>query len=624
MAETHRSVQTSISGLFANNPIPMWIYDPSTLAFLEVNDAAQRAYGYSREEFLAMTVGDIRPAADLSRPQDDLARERAPFEQAGEWRHQRKDGVVLDVDITSHTFESDGRSVVLVVAHDVSARKQIERDLVHSERRFRAVAQSAREAIVTADITGTIVSCNPAAAELFGYGHDEMLGRPLTSLMPERYRTTHVEGIARERPVELHGLKKDGTEFPIELSLSSWALDELLFFTGIIRDISSRKQLEQELRQTQKMDAIGQLAGGVAHDFNNLLTVILGYCELLLGGMPPDDRRRDDLVEIQKAGTSATLLTRQLLAFSRKQIFEPAVLDLNALIANAGGTLKRAIGEDIELELVLYPGLELVKADGGQIEQILMNLASNARDAMASHGRMVIETGSVVVDSEFRRKHVGALAGPHVMIAVTDTGTGMTPEVKARLFEPFFTTKPTGQGTGLGLASVYGIVKQNRGSIWVDSEVGRGTTVKIFWPTTDEGVRFVEAGRDRRATGSETILIVEDNAALRRLACRTLAQCGYTVVAAADAAEALQASNEVSSLDLLLTDIVMPGMSGPTLASELVARRPGLLVLFMSGYTDETVVRNGVLEAGTSFLQKPFTAAGLASKVRQVLDGVRS
>ena len=633
VGDTHRFVEASVSGLFANNPIPMWIYDPSTLCFLEVNDAAQRVYGYSREEFLSMTIADIRPAADLPKLRDNLKRERVPFEQAGEWRHQRKDGVVLDVEITSHTFESDGRSVVLVVAHDVSARKQIERDLIYSERRFRAVAESAREGIVTADITGAIVFCNPAAAELFGYEQDEILGRPLTALMPERYRTAHAEGIARlvstrdprviERTVELHGLKKDGTEFPIELSLSSWALDELLFVTGIIRDISSRQQLEQELRQAQKMEAIGQLAGGVAHDFNNLLTVILGYCELLLGGMPPDDRRRDDVVEIQKAGTSATTLTRQLLAFGRKQIFQPAVLDLNAVIANVGRMLKRVIGEDVELELLLYPGLELVKADGGQIEQILMNLAVNARDAMPSGGRIVIETSSVVLDNEFKRTHIGSVAGPHVMIAVTDTGTGMTPEVKARLFEPFFTTKPAGKGSGLGLASVYGIVKQNRGNIWVDSEVGRGTTVKIFWPTTGEAVRSVEAGRERRATGSETILIVEDNAALRRIACRTLAQCGYTVFAAADATEALKASDETSALDLLLTDIVMPGMSGPMLASELVARRPGLLVLFMSGYTDETVVRHGVLEAGTAFLQKPFTSAGLASKVRQVLDAAR-
>jgi CheY-like chemotaxis protein len=252
-----------------------------------------------------------------------------------------------------------------------------------------------------------------------------------------------------------------------------------------------------------------------------------------------------------------------------------------------------------------------------------MNLAVNARDAMASGGRIVIETGSVVVDNEFRRTHIGALVGPHVVIAVTDTGTGMTPEVQARLFEPFFTTKPAGKGSGLGLASVYGIVKQNRGSIWVDSQIGRGTTIKIFWPATDEIATSVGAGRERPATGSETILIVEDNAALRRLACRTLAQCGYTVFAAADAAEALKASDEMSALDLLLTDIVMPGMSGPMLASQLMARRPGLLVLFMSGYTDETIVRQGVLEAGTAFLQKPFTADGLSGKVRQVLDAVR-
>ena len=621
--ETSRSIEPSVSGLFANSSIPMWIYDPSTLCFLDVNDAAQRAYGYSREEFLAMTIADIRPATDLRKLHDNLKPEPVPLEQVGEWRHQRKDGVVLDVDVTSHTFESDGRSVVLVVAHDVSARKQIERDLIYSERRFRAVAESTREGIVIADITGAIVFCNPAAAELFAYQQNEVLGRPLTTLMPERYRTTHLEGIARERPVELHGLKKDGTEFPIELSLSSWALDELLFFTGMIRDISARKHLEQELRQAQKMDAVGQLAGGVAHDFNNLLTVILGYCELLLGGMPPDDRRRDDLVEIQKAGTSATTLTSQLLAFGRKQIFEPAVLDLNAVITNVSGILKRAVGEAVELDLQLSPGLALVKADGGQVEQILMNLAVNARDAMASGGRIVIETGSVMVDNEFRRTHIGALVGPHVVIAVTDTGTGMTPEVQARLFEPFFTTKPAGKGSGLGLASVYGIVKQNRGSIGVDSQVGRGTTIKIFWPATDEIATSAGAGRERPATGSETILIVEDNAALRRLACRTLAQCGYTVFGAADAAEALKASDEMSALDLLLTDIVMPGMSGPMLASQLVACRPGLLVLFMSGYTDETIVRQGVLEAGTAFLQKPFTAAGLSGKVRQVLDAVR-
>ena len=597
MGEIHWSVETC-AGLFANNPVPMWMYDPTTLRFLDVNDAAERAYGYSREEFLAMTIADICPGADLAKPRENLKGERARLEQAGESRHRRKDGVVLDVDVTSHSFVADGRSVVWAMAHDVSARKQVERDLMYSERRFRAVAQSAREGIVIADLTGAIVFCNPAATQLFGYEHDDMLGRPLASLMPERYRTTHVEGTARERMVELHGLKKDGTEFPIELSLSSSALDELLFFTGIIRDIGSRKQVEQELSQTHKMDAV--------HSSPEALRTISTICdrhswirELVLGGMPPDDRRRDDIVEIQKAGTSATMMTEAAAGIQPRTDICASVMDLNAAITNVSRMLKDVIGENIELDLLLYPNLGPVKADGGQIEQILINLAVNARDAMPSGGRLVIETSGVVLDNEFRQTHHGALAGPHVMIAVTDTGTGMTPEVQARLFEPFFTTKPAGKGSGLGLASAYGIVKQNRGTIWVDSKVGSGTTVKIFWPSTDEVVRSVKAGQERRAMGSETILIVEDNAALRRLASRTLAQCGYTVIAAADATEALKAfSGEASALDLLLTDIVMPGMSGPMLASELASRRPGLLGALHVRYTDETVVGQGV-ETGT-------------------------
>jgi two-component system cell cycle sensor histidine kinase/response regulator CckA len=628
--EGHRLGQAGLSELFASNPLPMWIYDPSTLRFLEVNNAAQKVYGYSRDEFLAMTIADIRPAADIPKLADNLKRERVPFEQGGEWRHQRKDGVIFDVEITSHAFDFDRQSVVLVMGHDVTARKEIERALINSERRLRAVAESAREGIVTADATGAIVFWNPAASELFGYDEKEILGRPLTLLMPERFRAAHSEGLARHvstrearvigKTVELHGLTKEGTEFPIELSLSAWTLDEALFFTGIIRDVSARQQLEQQLRQAQKMDAVGQLAGGVAHDFNNLLTVILGTCELLLEGMSQDDPRQDDILEIQKAGASATALTRQLLAFSRKQMIEPAVLDLNSVIADVGRMLKRVIGEDVELELRLHPGLELVKADRGQIEQILMNLALNARDAMAMGGRIIIETGSVVLDDTFTRTHQGAAPGRHVTIAVIDTGTGMTPEVQARLFEPFFTTKPTGKGTGLGLASVYGIVKQNSGSIWVDSDTGKGTTVTVFWPATGESASAVERPSERRTTGSETILIVEDNPALLRLASRTLVQCGYRVVAAANAQEALKAFEAAPAFDLILTDVILPGMSGPALASELAARRPGLAVVFMSGYADETVDRHGLAEASAPLLQKPFTSMNLARTVRQALD----
>ncbi len=391
---------------------------------------------------------------------------------------------------------------------------------------------------------------------------------------------------------------------------------------GIAMDVTERRTLEAQYHQAQKMEAVGRLAGGVAHDFNNLLTAILGYCELLLADLGPGDPRRDDILEIQKAGETAAGLTRQLLAFSRKQIIEPALLDLNEVIGGMRGMLGRLIGEDVEVALELAPGLAPVLADRGQLEQIVLNLAVNARDAMPRGGKLTIETRGVELDGGYARLHRGVEPGSYVGLGVSDTGTGMSPEVQARLFEPFFTTKEPGKGTGLGLATVHGIVTRIGGSIGVYSEVGRGTSITVYLPqaaSAEETIRPPPPAPRPRPSG-ETVLVVEDSDALRELTRRMLEQQGYEVLLAADAGEAREQFERSASIDLILSDVVLPGDSGPELARGLVERRPGLKVVFMSGYTEDAITHHGVLEAGVAFLHKPFTSEALARKVREVLD----
>ena len=391
---------------------------------------------------------------------------------------------------------------------------------------------------------------------------------------------------------------------------------------GISLDVTERRTLEEQFQQAQKMEAVGRLAGGVAHDFNNLLTAILGYCELLLGDLGQDDPSRSDLTEIQKAGTRAAGLTRQLLAFSRKQITEPTLLDLNAIVTDLQKMLGRLIGEDVKVVLGL--GLELApfKADRGQVEQIVMNLAVNARDAMPQGGTLTIETANVELDEHYARMHQTVKPGPYVVLTVSDTGTGMTPEVQARLFEPFFTTKEPGKGTGLGMATVFGIVMRSGGSIGVYSEVGIGTSFKVYFPPADAREAVVEAPPlvNRRHAGGETVLVVDDEEGLRELARRFLERQGYTVLVAANAAEALRLAEHHPSIDVLLTDVVMPGASGPELNRRLVEERRALRVIYMSGYTDEAILQHGVLKPGIAFLHKPFTAETLGAKIREVLD----
>jgi nitrogen-specific signal transduction histidine kinase/ActR/RegA family two-component response regulator len=392
----------------------------------------------------------------------------------------------------------------------------------------------------------------------------------------------------------------------------------------LANDVTERRRLEEQLRQAGRIEAIGRLAGGVAHDFNNLLSLIIGYSELLLEGLSPVDPRRKSAEEIRAAGQRAASLTRQLLAFSRKQVLQPEVLDLNEVAERTGKMLRRLIGEDIELVFKTDPSLHAVLADRGQIEQVLLNLAVNARDAMPDGGTVTVETANVQLDAAFARQHNPLKAGHYVMLAFSDTGHGMDANTKAHIFEPFFTTKETGKGTGLGLATVYGIVKQSEGFIWVYSEPGQGATFKIYLPPTGIAIPVMapeESMAPESVHGRETILVVEDEAPLRELAADFLRGCGYHVLEAGNGADALDLVLTLNGhLDLLVTDVVMPGMSGRALAERLAERAADTKVLYLSGYTDEAIHRHGVLEAGVAFLQKPFRLADLARRAREILD----
>jgi PAS domain S-box-containing protein len=391
---------------------------------------------------------------------------------------------------------------------------------------------------------------------------------------------------------------------------------------GISIDVTERTILEEQHQQSQRMEAIGRLAAGVAHDFNNLLTVILGYCELLQEDLEPGDQRKADMAEIQKAGRSAAWLTRQLLAFSRKQIIEPTLLDLSAVLTDMRTMIGRLIGEDVTIAVALEPDPALVRADRGQVEQIVLNLAVNARDAMPKGGTLTIATTRVELDEQYAKTHLAVQPGHYVVLTVTDTGTGMTPEVKARLFEPFFTTKDVDKGTGLGLATVQAIVSRNGGSIEVHTDLGRGTSFEIYLPeagAVDADGHTPPPPRLRRA-GSETVLIVEDSEGLRELARRLLQRQGYRVLIAANADEAFRLFEQDGAVDVLLTDVVMPGASGPELTRQLIERRPALKVIYMSGYTDAAIVEHGGLASGIALLHKPFTSEAVGQKIREVLE----
>jgi two-component system, cell cycle sensor histidine kinase and response regulator CckA len=741
--------------VFENAAAGIAITTPS-LKFLQANSKACETLGYPREELLEMNLGDLLSSEDsFFRPSgfEDVLVTRETIVQ--EHLVRRKDGAQITLEIS--VWPLRGRRLV-VMFHDVTARREAEDALSEREALARSVVYTAVDGIITADENGVIQSFNPAAERMFGYSADQAIGSNLSILMPSPRREQHdqyirdylVGGIGKVIGIgrEVMALRNDGTTFPVELSLSEMRLPGRRMFTGILHDSTQRNQaeaalretnakleavihtsplaitsvdaegkvlgwnaaaerifgwkaeevlgqpiptvppdqraelleslarvaqgqtesgvarrrlrkdgslvdlniwtspvrnrngevdaflviladvtqrnlLEEQFRRAQKMEAIGRLAGGVAHDFNNILTVITGYGQMALEQVTNDPGLQSSLQEILKASDHASALTGQLLVFSRHSVVNRVVVDLNEVVARLEKMLRRIIGEDVELVTAPQAGLGKVLADAAQMEQVIMNLAVNARDAMPGGGRLTIETLNVELDSWYAETHVGVQEGEYVMLAVSDTGKGVPPEARVRLFEPFFTTKERGKGTGLGLSTVYGIVKQSGGHIWVYSEAGHGATFKVYLPRVTEEQPVQEPVRETAALerGAETILLVEDEIGVRALVREVLRQTGYTVLEATDVDDALRICREYAGhIHLLLTDVVMPIMSGRELAERAASIRPELKVLYMSGYTDSVVLHHGVTSRDTQFLQKPFTPKTLASKVRAAID----
>jgi PAS domain S-box-containing protein len=536
----------------------------------------------------------------------------------------------LNRQVTQIADAGDVSARVAVASHDElstlgNSINRMLRALERSEAALRyqaLIIDQIHDSVVATDLEGHVTAWNRGAENLFGWPAEEIIGRHVSIAFPEDQREALQQTIvARLKEKGAHDLevcllRKNGEKFFAHLSLS-WQRDATGNVVGVIGyavDVTERKRLEQQFMQSQKAEAIGRLAGGVAHDFNNILTAIMGFCDLQRMSLPANHRVVHFTEEIQKAADRAASLTRQLLAYSRKQVLQPRVLDLNAVVAGTEKMLRRLIGADIEVVSVLADNLGPVKADPVQIEQVLMNLAVNARDAMPGGGKLTLQTANVSL-----------LDGEYVLLAVGDTGTGMTEEVKAHLFEPFFTTKPKGQGTGLGLATCYGIVQQSQGQIAVDSAPGRGTTVKVFLPRVEAAVDEAAPKRERGAEpphGSETVLVAEDEPVVRELTVAALRDLGYNVLEAANGEEALRVAqrHNGNGIQMLFTDVVMPLMGGKELADQFGRLYPEVRVLFTSGYTENAIERDGVLDARTAFLQKPYTTSVLAHKIREVLD----
>ncbi|MDQ3172041.1 MAG: response regulator [Acidobacteriota bacterium] len=517
----------------------------------------------------------------------------------------------------------DGESATPVLLAEAQTALRDERD------RAQRYLDTPDVMLLALDLEQRITLVNRYACSVLKAEASDLLGRDWIEIcVPERQRVARREALVAHPPgiavFEHLVLTTTGEERLIDWR-STVLRDDAGTAIGIFKsgaDITDRRSLEAQFQQAQKLEAIGRLAGSVAHDFNNLLTVILGFCEIVIDDLPADDRHQEDLCEIQRAGLSATRLTRQLLAFSRKEIIEPKLLDLNTVVGDMPPMLSRLIGEDIEVRLDLRAEVAPVNADRGQIDQIVMNLAINARDAMPDGGTLTISTALVDLDAAGAAS-LALEPGPYAGLTVTDTGTGMPPEVRARLFEPFFTTKPVGKGTGLGLATVQGIAVRSGGTVTAESEVGKGTSFTVLLPRVDPGglVDARPAAPRRPARhGAETVLVVEDEDALREVARKLLQRQGYTVLVASGADEAIAIFDSAVEVDVLLTDVVMPGGSGPALTKRLLERRPALKVVYMSGFTDDVIVHHGVLNPGISFLHKPFTSETLQDKIREALD----
>jgi PAS domain S-box-containing protein len=615
---------------------------PGDLTFF--NDSLCRMLGYSRDEMMGMSnkqYTDEENRKKLFAAFNEVYRTGKPT-KGFDWQVFTKDGRTLFGEVSvSLIKDSKGEPIGFRgIARDITERKQAEEALRTEKQRFETLLENAPFGVIMIDKQGILKYVNSKFIELFGYDLNEIPNGKewFRKAYPDpNYRHQVIETWINDSNISKPGEKipriftvhcKDGTEKIIRFITVQLGTGEYLVscedITLVERAEEEKAALAEQLRQSQKMEAIGRLAGGIAHDFNNLLTVIRGYSQLSLMDLKGNEKLKGHLDEVQKATQKASDLTHHLLAFSRRQIMEMKILDLNALLKDLDRMLHRVIGEDIELTYLLSDNIGKVRVDPGQMEQVILNLAVNARDAMPSGGRLTIETSNAELDEAYAHTHLGSKPGRYVMMSVSDTGLGMSPEVRERAFEPFFTTKDKGKGTGLGLSTCYGIVKQSGGNIWAYSEPGRGTTFKIYLPWVEEVPKEmkhkVEAAEILK--GTETILAVEDEIEVRKLVAQILKGQGYTVIEASDGEEAIKAAqkNSGKEIHLLLTDVIMPGMSGRELAVTLGLQHPNLKVLYMSGYTDDAIVHHGVLEEGVNYIQKPFTLDALARKVREVLD----
>jgi PAS domain S-box-containing protein len=624
--ETARS-ELKYRRLFESAKDGILILDAVTGAIVDINPFVLQLLGYSAQECVGKKLWDIgffENEASSRKLFNDL-------QTKGYVRYENvplktKDGRAAQVEFVSNLYAVAGKSVIQCNIRDISERRRAEEGL----RRLAGIIESSDESILGTDLKGIIQTWNRAAERLFGYRADEIVGRHISILCaPEKIdeQSEIIRAVLNREavaPRETLRLGKDGKarEVSVSLSLIRDGEGRPAGFSGFMRDVAQKNQLETRLRQSQKMEGIGRLAGGIAHDFNNLLTGIMGYSEFLLEKLPPHDPVRGDVAEILKSGIRAAALTRQLLAFSRQQALTATVLDVNAGVAELDKMLRRVIGEHIVLTFIPGANLAHVRAAAGQIEQIVINLSLNAKDSMETGGRLLIETTNVELGTDYVSTHPTAKAGRYVLLAVSDTGCGMTPDVLSHLFEPFFTTKPQGKGTGLGLSTVYGIVRQSGGSVDVDSEAGRGTTVKIYLPAVDEALAAAASPRAVPASyrGSETILVVEDDETVRKLISRVLTLNGYRTLLAAtpDEAIAICARNK-DSIRLMLTDIVMPGMLGDELSRRLEPSMPGMKVIYMSGYTEQSIIQRAALR-GAAFIQKPMSHETILREIRRSLD----
>ncbi len=644
--EIEKSLQISEENfrtIFEFAPDGYYIHDLQGV-MLDGNRAVEIMTGYNREELKGTNIitSGLISQEDLDKLTENIllnAQGIAPGTQ--EYTLNKKNGTKVAIEAHAVPIRLKNQTVVFGIIRDITQKKVAEQQLRESEEKFRAIGSSALDAVILMDDKGLCIYWNHAAETMFGFTADEMMGREIHQLiMPKKYSERYQDGFhhfvgsgtgnAIGKVVELTAVKRDGTEFPIEIALSSFRSRDHFYASAIIRDITERKKAEAEairltnqLQQTTKMEAVGRLAGGIAHDFNNLLTGILGNIALAQMDIAADHPMHKTLEETRRAAESAASLTRQLLAFSRRQIIETKILNLNQLVRDMHAMLLRLIGERIQFMFIPTEPLWNIKADSSQIEQILINLVVNARDAMPEGGRLTLRTHQVNIDFPPQDAKNNLQPGSYVLLEVSDTGSGIDPAIQQRIYEPFFTTKPQGKGTGLGLATIYGAVKQHNGHIDVQSELDKGTTFTIYLPASQEPVaekKHREQFSDLIG-GSESLMFVEDDPIVRNLTMRILNKLGYQVTYASSGEEALQLiAGMKEPIDLLITDVVMPGINGRELADRLLAENPSLKVLFTSGYTEDMIVRHGVREKELNFIGKPYSPQAIAAKIREILD----